>query len=184
MKGQPHTGTRSDTDESAVRSLVDRAEVVDALNRLAGALDTRDWAQVLSALTDEVEVDLSAVRGSEPETFVARELVRRLQASVSGLDATQHLLTNPVVDGLTKDPSRRYRCDVYLYAKHYLLNYRGGNSWTFGGRCSFELVQGPGGWRVCRAGVVMFWGEGNEQISELAKTRYAAGMGGQFREKA
>lgn len=146
--------------------IADRLEIADVLYRYATALDTRDLELLREVFTPDV-VYVMGVRG---ELSGVDAIVRKLDEVLGGLEATQHLITNPVieVDGDTA------RSTSYVRAQHYLTgNGTGGNTLDMGGSYRDELVRTAHGWRIERRVLEITWREGNAGVQHEAARRVA-----------
>ena len=171
------TGTSVVGEEKGgtLRSLLDRAGVIDAATRVAVLADARDWHALRAVFAEEVDVDYTSLVGGEPQTVRGDDLIEGWRAALSGYDATQHAVTNHLarVDG------DRAACSAYVVARHYLLNYKGGDLWTLGGRYDYRLLRDPGGsWKVSATKLTVLWAEGNQLLPELARRRFDEGLDG------
>ena len=158
-----------------LRSLLDRSEITDAVNGAATLADARDWEALRHVFADDVAVDYASLVGGEPATVRVEHLISNWRAALSGYDATQHVVTNHLArvdgDGAT--------CSAYVVARHYLLNYKGGDLWTLGGRYDYRLLRDTeGSWKVSGAKLTVLWAEGNQLLPELARRRFDEGLGG------
>ena len=80
-------------------SAEDRLAVAECVYRYATAVDTRDWAMYRSLFADEVEIDFSSYGpGLPPVTMAADDWVAGLKPLFAGLAATQHMMSNPLVE--------------------------------------------------------------------------------------
>ncbi len=94
----------------------------------------------------------------------------------TGLDATQHTMSNPIVEFGGR---RRARCRVYMQAAHFLwrddLDEATGSAepeFTIGGYYDDALVvdpDGPHGWRIEAVTLTVWWRRGNAALMELAR---------------
>jgi hypothetical protein len=64
-----------------------------AFDRLGWAIDRRDWKAVTAALSATVRLDYTEVFGGEASPVGGQQLSDQWQATLSGLDATQHVIT-------------------------------------------------------------------------------------------
>lgn len=157
---------------SGLRSLLDRAGVIDAATRVAVLADARDWRALRTVFADEVDVDYTSLVGGEPQTMLAEALISGWRAALSGYDATQHAVTNHLAS-LDGDGAA---CSAHVVARHYLLNYRGGDFWTLGTRSDHRLVRVEGRWKIASIKSTLLWAEGNERLPELARRRFEEGL--------
>lgn len=147
----------------------DRAAVVEATIRMAWLADLRDWDALGDVLADEVRLDYTSLHGGEPATLPRDEVLAQWRAGLSGLDATQHLLGNHLVD---VDGDRAV-ATTQFQATHVLANPHGAPIWTLGGRYRHELARGREGWRITAVTMTATWGAGNQRVMDLAAARPA-----------
>src|SRR6185312_14609242 len=84
-------------DETKLQYLLDRAEISDVQLRYATGVDMRDWASYRSCFTDEIDTDFTSAMGGEPRRLKADQWVEYARRTISGLKATQHMITNHVI---------------------------------------------------------------------------------------
>jgi len=80
-------------DDTKLQLLLDRAEISDVQLRYATGLDSRDWPLFRSCFTDQIEPDFTSVFGGEPRKVSADRWTEAARRSLSGLKATQHMIT-------------------------------------------------------------------------------------------
>ena len=61
-------------------------------------IDTRDWDLYRSIFTDEITMDFSSYSGQPAAPMSADAWVNACKVVFTGLDATQHVMSNPMVD--------------------------------------------------------------------------------------
>lgn len=157
----------------------ERIDVAETVYRFAYGIDRRDWdayRSILVAPPAEIDFDYSSYHGRPPARMDADAWVANITPLFSGLDATQHSMTNPLVeiDGDTA------RCRVSMQAAHFLrrddLESETGSAdpeFTIGGAYDDRLVRVDGHWRIDQVTLSVWWRRGNEAIMELARSRGA-----------
>ena len=170
--------SRAATAEQGVglRDLLDRSEIADATNSVATLADVHNWEALRSVFADDVAVDYTSLVSGEPATLWADDLIENWRAALSGYDATQHVVV--VTNHLVRVNGNGATCSAYVVARHYLLNYKGGDLWTLGGRYDYRLVRAPEGWKVNATKLTVLWAEGNQLLPELARRRFDEGLDG------
>jgi hypothetical protein len=158
-----------------VQILLERAEIVQVVDSVADAIDAHEWSYLRSLFMDEVEVDHASLNGGETSIVKANVLVGEWRKTLTGFDATQHVVTNHAVR-ISKDAAT---CSAYVNATHYLPNYMGSDSWTSGSRTDYGLVRTRQGWKVRSTRLDMLWAEGNRQLFGLAQRRFEEGLTGE-----
>src|SRR6202167_5052882 len=101
-------------DDAKLQLLRDRAEISDVQLRYATGLDSRDWPLFRSCFTDEVETDFTSVFGGEARKVSADRWTEAARRSLSGLKATQHMITNHVITVAGDNAT----CVAYVQARH------------------------------------------------------------------
>jgi hypothetical protein len=162
-------------DEGA--NVTDETEIARRVYEYAYGIDTRDWDLYRSIFCDEVTTDFSSYNGREAATTSADEWVGGLQPLFTGLDATQHTMTNPLVD-LDVDGDHA-RCRMYMQAAH-LLHEDPDPEFTIGGYYDDRLVRTDTGWRISAVTLTVWWRRGNPDIMPVAAQRGAARLGRQL----
>ncbi|HYA34936.1 MAG TPA: nuclear transport factor 2 family protein [Candidatus Binataceae bacterium] len=154
-------------DEAKLALLIDRAEISDVQLRYATALDTRDWALFRTCFTDEIDVDFTSVFGGEPRRVSADRWAEAAKRTLTGLKATQHMITNHVI---TVDGDSAL-CVAYVQAQHYLPNDKGESTQTMGGYYTNRFERTPQGWRIRSCKLTLTWNTGNWHIFTLAREK-------------
>ena len=163
------------------RRLDPRIDVAETVYRFAYGIDQCDWTGYRSIFVPppaEIEFDYSSYSGRPASRMDVDTWVGLITPLFSELDATQHSMSNPIVeiDGGTA------RCRVYMQAAHFLwrddLEAATGSTnpeFSIGGYYDDHLIRDAddGEWRIDRVALTVFWRRGNEAIMELARTNGA-----------
>jgi len=147
-----------------VNDTPDRTEIVEQTTRMAWLADRRDWDRLVDVFADEVDLDYTALTGGHPVRLSPVDLVAGWRAGLGGLDATQHLVSNHLVD---VDGDRAV-ATAQFQATHVLANPHGDPTWTLGGHYRFGLVRRDDGWRIDAVTMTATWATGNQQVMTLA----------------
>lgn len=139
-------------------------DIVRPVYEYAYGIDTRDWSLYRSIFTDDIEVDFSSYNGNPRSAMKADDWVTGCRTLFTGLDATQHTMSNPLVEV----EGERARCRMYMQAEHFLENGQGSDGFVLGGYYDDRLVQTEGGWKIQAVTLNVFWARGNRHIMELA----------------
>ncbi len=149
----------------------ERDAIVETVHHYALGIDTLDWALYRSILAERLEIDFSAWNGEPARTMDADDWVARLAAFFPGLDASQHLMGNAVVD-VEGDAAR---CRMYVVAEHFLE----GRSFALGGFYLDRLIRAPGegvrGWLLEAVTLRVLWTRGERAVMAEAGERAGAG---------
>ncbi len=143
----------------------------DAITRLryeyAFGIDTRDFVLLRSIFTDQIRMDFSSYNGRPAASMSADVWVAGCAALFNGLDATQHTMTNPVVD--VAEGSRHATQRMSMQAAHFLDDIE----FTIGGWYQDSLVRTETGWRIEAVTLNVTWRRGDESIMAAAIERAA-----------
>lgn len=146
---------------------------VDAINRLryeyAFGIDTRNYPLLRSIFVDEIKMDFSSYNGRLAAKLAADEWVAGCARLFDGLDATQHSMTNPLVD--VAEGGRHATQRMAMQAAHFL----DGIEFTIGGWYEDSLLRTDSGWRMSAVTLHVTWRRGDESIMQQALTRSGAG---------
>lgn len=155
-----------------------RIDVAQTVYRFAYGIDQRDWVDYRSIFVEPpetIDFDYSSYHGRPAATMDVDGWVGAVTPLFTGLDATQHTMSNPVVeiDGAGA------RCRVYMQAAHFLhaddLAERTGSAepeFTIGGFYDDHLRRGADDrWRIDAVRLTVWWRRGNEGIMEIARER-------------
>ncbi len=141
----------------------------DAINRLryeyAFGIDTRDYALLRSIFVDEITMDFSSYNGRPGVSVRADDWVEGCSVLFNGLDATQHTMTNPLVD--IAEGGRHAVQRMAMQAAHFL----DGTEFTIGGWYQDALVRTAAGWRIEAVTLNVTWRRGDESIMQEAVAR-------------
>jgi 3-phenylpropionate/cinnamic acid dioxygenase small subunit len=133
----------------------DVVEITQLLYRYARAIDAKDWKALEQIFTPDARIHYAVERGAE---LRFAELGPWLARAMTIFKATQHVITNPLVE-LTGD---RARCTSYLTGTHVQLRRADGAQvlTTEGSTYSDELVRTREGWRIAARVLERTWVDG------------------------
>jgi hypothetical protein len=157
------------TMADATSQHTDRSAVTETVTRMAWYLDRRDWDGLTELFTERVYTDYTSLWGGTPREATVGELLSTAaqgswRRTMDGLEATQHLITNVLVD-LDGDEAR---ATANVVGVHRLTNPHGSPLWTVGGTYEFGLVRADGRWRIRAITMTVTWAEGNQHVLALA----------------
>lgn len=143
-------------------NFLDHERITRRVFEYAYGIDTRDFDLYRSIFDDRVDIDFSSYNGRVPSQMAADDWVAGVQPLFLGLDATQHSMSNPLVD-MESDGSSAH-CRMYMQAAHFL----DGVEFTIGGYYDDRLVRRGRDW--CIAGVTLnvWWRRGDDSIMARA----------------
>lgn len=138
----------------------DWIEIVQLTTRMAWLTDRRDWDSLPQVFAEQVDLDYASLTGQPPTQLPPTDIVTAWRAGLGALDATQHLLSNHLVDVT----GERAVATAQFQAVHVLANPHGDPTWTLGGHYRFGLVRSSAGWRIDKLAMTVTWATGNQQI--------------------
>ena len=150
----------------------DKLMIAETIYLYALGIDTKDFDLYRSIFADEVEIDFSSYEGSsvpEPDLLTGDQWVKRVKPLFTGLSATQHSMTNPIVT-LDGDFAS---CRMYMQAHHVFEPDKEDSWFTIGGYYDDKLVrndQSPSGWKLRSVKLTVLWRKGRESIMQLARS--------------
>ena len=150
----------------------DKLAVAETLYSYAVGIDTRDFTLYRSIFADQVAIDFTSYSGGQATTMTADQWLGGVVPLFSGLAATQHSMTNPMVsiDGDTA------MCRMSMQA-HHVYDPADPASWfTIGGYYDDTLIRsprGPAGWLITGVKLTVLWRAGDPDIMVAARRRNA-----------
>jgi len=138
-----------------VAAIVDRLQIVDLINRVAAALDSRDWSSLRTCFAPDAVETFSNGRAEGHDaivSFCAQALGR--------LDVTQHLVSNIRTEVSGRAASAR----SYFQAQHVRRSAPGGDTFTIGGTYEDRLVRVGDEWRIAGRTLLRTWTAGNPAV--------------------
>jgi 3-phenylpropionate/cinnamic acid dioxygenase small subunit len=130
------------------------------LVRYATALDGRNWPLFADCFTADAVAEYANGRF---EGYAAIEA--NCRRAVLPLDATQHLISNHVVDVAGDSAS----ATCYLIAQHMRADAPSGPFLLLGAAYDDELTRTVAGWRIVSRRLRTLWTDGNKNIFEEAR---------------
>ena len=128
-------------------------------------IDTRNFELLRSVFTDQILMDFEDYSGAPAATLAADDWVAGCRVLFTGLDATQHVMSNPTVD-INGDEAQ---CRMYMKAEHFLHNEQGSFDYAIGGYYVDRLQKIDGRWSITAVTLKLFWQRGNRHIMQLAR---------------
>jgi hypothetical protein len=151
----------------------DKWAVAETLYRYATGIDRRDWSLYRSIFTDEVLFDFSSYGPNRPPRLLrSADWIDNLVPLFTGLDATQHSMTNPTVrvDGDRADIT------MYMQAHHVFDSNDPESYYTLGGYYDDTLVRNGDSWLISGVKLTVTWQRGNYDVMEAARAKGAASL--------
>ncbi|MEM7098639.1 MAG: nuclear transport factor 2 family protein [Pseudomonadota bacterium] len=146
---------------------IDYNEIVRRRYEYAMGIDTKDFKLLRSVFTETITMDFQDYSGQPRSTLQADDWVANCKNLFTGLDATQHVMTNPIVD----IDGERATCKMYMKAEHFLQNDQGNNDFALGGYYIDQLEKSRGRWLINAVTLKIFWNRGNRHIMTMGYER-------------
>ncbi|MGX9177596.1 nuclear transport factor 2 family protein [Mesorhizobium sp. BHbdii] len=156
----------STTRSAATLTVEDRTAIAEAVAGIGLYADLREWNRVRSYLAARVTTDYTSLFGGEVATSDRDALIAQWKGLLPGFDATQHLITNIVVEGAGNDAVAR----SHVRATHWFDT----RFWTVGASYLHRLVRTPEGWRVSAIAIRRLYEEGDRAVLAAAADRVNA----------
>lgn len=150
--------------------LTDRANITDHVLKYATGIDQHQWDLYRSIFADEVMLDFSSWSGDPASKMSADAWVAGVRATLEPFDATQHVLTNFVIN-LAGDSAT---CTCYMVAHHHLVVDGDRNMHSIGGYYVHGLKRKGDGWLIHNTRLNVTWEMGDRGLFILAAKRSAS----------
>ncbi|MDA3040490.1 MAG: nuclear transport factor 2 family protein [Actinomycetota bacterium] len=138
--------------------------VHNVMHRYALAIDTKDWDALGDVFADEVVADFRSFGAKEVYRGAGSGWVKQVSATISGMDATQHLMGNH----LYRISDDRAVGTTYIQARHVCRNDWGGDVYTVGGHYDVQMARVGGEWRISEYVINCTWHEGDRHVLKAA----------------
>jgi len=143
-----------------IAALLDRAQVIETINRLFIGTDNRDWSLVKSCFAPSVLFDMSSLGAGPAKQATPAEIAAAWDAGLKPLKAIHHQAGNHVVRIL----GDRAEAFCYGIATHYLPNKTNANTRTFVGSYDFELARSGARWEIAKFRFNLKYIDGNRDL--------------------
>lgn len=145
----------------------DTIAVHSIMHRYALAIDTKDWDALAAVFADEVVADFRSFGAHEIFRGKSSEWVAQVGSTISGMDATQHLMGNH----LYEIGADRAEGTTYIQARHVCRNDWGGDVYTVGGHYDVQMARVDGTWKIAEYAINCTWHEGDRHVLKAAARR-------------
>ena len=142
----------------------DYTEITRRRYEYALGIDTRDFKLLRSIFTEDIKMDFKDYSGEPSSNLKADDWVAGCRVLFTGLDSTQHVMSNPIVD----IDHERAQCRMYMKAEHFLQNNLGSPEFSLGGYYIDHLEKVNGKWLINAVTLKILWNRGNRQIMSQA----------------
>lgn len=157
-------------------SALARLAVHDVMHRYAWAVDSKDWGLLRGCFCSPLRADFRSFGAKAVFSGSAEEWVENVRQTISGMEATQHLMANHLYRlDLGPDGLGRARGTTYIQALHRCRNDWGGDVYTIGGHYQVEMreLPEPGSagteWRIERYAINVSWHAGDRHVLRAAR---------------
>ncbi len=140
-----------------LQAISDRIEIEELLVRYSRALDFRDFAALETLFTADATFDAGSL-GCPTGAAGIRAMI---EGTLTGLDATQHLLGKSLIE--LKGDEAEVR--TYLISQHIREATEGPIKHYFlGGEYADRVVRTPEGWRIAYRRLDRMWKQGDRAV--------------------
>jgi hypothetical protein len=140
-----------------LQQISDRIEIEELLVRYSRALDQREFDTLETLFTPDATFD----GGSLGCPTGAAEIRAMIEGTLSGLDATQHLVGKSLIDLQGDEAEVR----TYLISQHIRESAPGPVKHYFlGGEYADRVVRTPDGWRIAYRRLDRMWKQGDRAV--------------------
>jgi hypothetical protein len=146
----------------------DQEAIARKVYEYAYGIDGRDWELYRSIFADQIRVDFSSYNDAAPAAMLADDWVSAVVPLFTGLDATQHSMSNPLVDVDVDGDSAR--CRMYMQAAHFFEDWPE-PEFTIGGYYDDHLIRTTAGWRITAVTLTVWWRRGDAGLMVAARER-------------
>lgn len=155
------------------RKYVNRLELKDNIQttilKYATAADLRDWKLYKSILADQIEIDFSSFLNGPIASVTSEQLLEQVKGLIPGFDATQHQLTNFVID--VNEAGNEADAVAYMQAEHFIRTEDKELFHTVGGYYVYKLKCQNENWKIHSLKLVVTWSRGDLQAYKFATER-------------
>ncbi|MFR9729832.1 nuclear transport factor 2 family protein [Saccharopolyspora sp. MS10] len=146
--------------EEKVAHLLDRAQIVDVVQRYGECVDLHDFARLRTCYAEEIEVDHSPTIGMGLMRIRADRWCQLAEKFHSQLDGDEHVLVpqSMIINGSAAS------CHVLVHAHHFYRQANGSPFQSLVGTYDLDLVKTDDGWKISRSIQGLRWTEGNWQF--------------------
>lgn len=138
----------------------DREAVIEVVNKLFIAVDTRDWSLAHQCLAEKVHFDMTSVGDPGPSLRGAQEITGAWQSGLASLEAIHHQSGNFVVRVAGDEAD----CSCYGVAYHFRRVRSGRNTRMFVGSYEYGLSRSGESWRITRFKFNLKFVDGNLEL--------------------
>ncbi len=159
--------------EKILQEMLDKEAIMQNQYQYAWCVDTKNWEEFANVFSDDLVVDMRYRFPDKPVAHYApKEWAENVKKIVSGLQATQHFMSNFKID-VDGDTAT---CRCYVRAMHFLPNMDG-DPWM---QC-FSLYNNKykrteKGWKISFLKITHWWWEGNQDLYNRAQKNIAEGI--------
>jgi len=153
-------------------TITDFEAITRKIYEYAYGIDGRDWDLYRSIFADQIDVDFSSYNQAPAASVAADDWVEGVKPLFTGLDATQHSMSNPLVDidEADADTNQTARCRMYMRAAHFLDDWPE-PEFTIGGYYDNRLVRVDNRWQINAVTLIVRWRRGDKKLMTEATRR-------------
>jgi hypothetical protein len=149
-------------ESTALRYVIERSRITDAINTLFMATDVRGWDRVRNCFASQVKFDMTSLAGGAPMHLSPQEIAASWEAGLKPIESVHHQVGNLSISW------RETEADASCYgiAYHYRRTRSGRNTRLFVGSYDFHLQVQDGEWRIDLFRFNLKFVDGNLELEE------------------
>lgn len=141
-----------------LQEISDRIAIDELLVRYSRAIDSRDFDTLETLFTPDATFDGGSL-GCPTDAHAIREMI---EGTLTGLDATQHLVGKSLVEFTDSDTAE---VRTYLLSQHIRESAPGPVKHYFlGGEYADRVVRTPEGWKIAYRRLDRLWKQGDRAV--------------------
>ena len=153
----------------------DFVEITQRRYEYAMGIDSCNFDLLRSVFCDEIFMDFEDYSGKPAAKLSAEEWVESCKPLFIGLKATQHIMTNPIVEVEGNTAS----CQMHMQALHFFEENEQ-KEFSIGGYYQDKLVYSKEKWLISAVTLKIFWARGSREIMTSATKRGEKILAGTF----
>ena len=141
----------------------DFVEITRRRYEYAMGIDSHDFKLLRSVFSEDIVMDFEDYNGMPKAKFKADEWVESCKPLFLGLDSTQHIMTNPIVEV----EGDRASCRMQMQATHFFID-GDQKEFSIGGYYEDKLLPNGEQWSISAVTLKIFWRRGVQDIMAAA----------------
>lgn len=155
---------------ASIDAILDYMAISAVINAYPAHMDRRHWDAYAAIFADHISIEFPEwTAGDLPRRQSRAQWVETVRSSLSGFEATEHLLTSIMIN----QDGDHATADAHMVALHV---YERESFHNLGGFYRFGLVRENRKWRIDHIMLDATWDEGDRTLWAKAHERYQASL--------